>query len=253
MRKPLVAGNWKMFTTRSVAEKLAADVVAGFHDDQKVDVALCPPFPYLSIVDAAIRQSAVLLGAQNLYPEKEGPFTGEVSPTMILDVGCSYVIIGHSERRQHLGESDQLINRKVKAGLDAGLYVILCVGETLEQRENGQTEAVIGRQLTGALADIPPQMVAKLVLAYEPVWAIGTGQNATPQQAQKVHEHLRGLFRQQYGEAADRLIIQYGGSVKPDNAQTLMSMPDIDGALVGGASLRADQFLSIVRAVALRD
>jgi len=254
MRKPLVAGNWKMFTTRSVAEKLAADVVAGFHLEQKVDVAVCPPFPYLSTVAAVLRQNVVALGAQNLYPEREGPFTGEVSPTMLLDLGCRYVIIGHSERRQHFGESDSFINRKVKAGLTEGLSVILCVGETLEEWEKGQTEAVIGRQLAGALADLPAETVSNLALAYEPVWAIGTGRNATPQQAQKVHAYLRNLIRQQYGgDAADRLVIQYGGSVKPDNAQSLMSMPDIDGALVGGASLRADQFLSIVQAAALRD
>jgi triosephosphate isomerase len=254
MRKPLVAGNWKMFTTRSVAQTLAADVVAAFHLEQKVNVAICPPFPYLSTVEAAIRQSAVALGAQNLYPEREGPFTGEISPTMLVDVGCRYVIIGHSERRQHLGESDQFINRKVKAGLAAGLSVILCVGETLDEREKDQTEAVTARQLAGALADVPAHMGSNLILAYEPVWAIGTGRNATPEQAQKVHIYLRDLVRQQYGDAAaDRLIIQYGGSVKPDNAKALMSMPDIDGALVGGASLRADQFLSIVQAAALRD
>jgi triosephosphate isomerase len=253
MRKPLVAGNWKMFTTRSGAESLARDVAAGFHLGEKVDVAVCPPFPYLSIVGAAIGQSAVALGAQNLYPEREGPFTGEVSPTMLLDMGCRYVIIGHSERRQHLGENDWLINHKVKAGLAAGLSVILCVGETLEEREKDQTEAVTGRQLARGLADVPVSMVSKLVLAYEPVWAIGTGRNATPEQAQKVHMYLRALARQQYGDAAEGLIIQYGGSVKPDNAQALMSMPDIDGALVGGASLRADQFLSIVHAAAVRN
>jgi triosephosphate isomerase len=254
MRKPFVAGNWKMFTTRSVAERLAADVAAGFHLEQKVDVALCPPFPYLWTVALAIRQSAVSLGAQNLYPETEGPFTGEVSPTMLLDVDCRYVIIGHSERRQHLGESDGLINRKVKAGLAAGLNVILCVGETLDEREKDQTEAVIRRQLAGALVDVPGGSLPKLVLAYEPVWAIGTGRHANPEQAQKVHIYLRDLVRQQFGIAsADRLIIQYGGSVKPENAQALMSMPDIDGALVGGASLRADQFLAIVQAAALRN
>jgi triosephosphate isomerase len=253
MRKPFVAGNWKMFTTRSVAESLAADVAAGFRLEQKVDVALCPPFPYLLTVATAIRHSAVTLGAQNLYPEGEGPFTGEVSPTMLLDVGCRYVIIGHSERRQHLAESDALINTKVKAGLGAGLGVILCVGETLDEREKELTESVLRRQLAGALADVSAHAVSNLVLAYEPVWAIGTGRNATPEQAQKVHMYLRDMVRQQYGDAAQRLIIQYGGSVKPDNALSLMSMPDIDGALVGGASLRAEQFLAIVQAAALRD
>jgi triosephosphate isomerase len=163
------------------------------------------------------------------------------------------VIIGHSERRQHLGESDGLINRKVKAGLAAGLSVILCVGETLDEREKDHTQAVIRRQLAGALVDIPGETLPNLVLAYEPVWAIGTGRHATPEQAQKVHIYLRDLVRQQFGGAsADRLIIQYGGSVKPENAQALMSMPDIDGALVGGASLRADQFLAIAQAAALR-
>jgi triosephosphate isomerase len=253
MRKPLVAGNWKMFTTRPVAEKLAADVVAGFHLEQKVNVAVCPPFPYLPTVAAVIRPSAIALGGQNLYPENEGPFTGEVSPRMLVDVGCRYVIVGHSERRQHLAESDGFINRKLKAGLAAGLSVILCVGETLDERENDQTESVIKRQLAGALADVAAQSLSNLILAYEPVWAIGTGRNATPDQAQKVHAFVRALVRQQYGDAAERLVIQYGGSVKPDNAQALMSMPDIDGALVGGASLRADQFLSIIEAAAGRD
>src|SRR5262249_15474551 len=156
-------------------------------------------------------------GAQNLYPEKEGAFTGEVSATMLLDVGCRYVIVGHSERRLHLAESDGLINRKVQTGLAAGLSVILCVGETLDEREKDQTEAVIGRQLAGALAGVPGQSLSNLVLAYEPVWAIGTGRNATPEQAQRVHSYVRDLVRQRYGNAADQLVIQYGGSVKPDN------------------------------------
>jgi triosephosphate isomerase len=214
-----------------------------------VSVAVCPPFPYLAGVAETVRGTPIGLGAQNVYPEKEGAFTGEVSPGMLTDVGCRYVIVGHSERRHKLGETDAFINRKVHASLDEGLTVILCIGETLEERETGRTEVVLKTQLSGSLVGISPVMLDRMVLAYEPVWAIGTGRNATPDQAQEAHALVRREIAKMCGEeAAQRLPIQYGGSVKPDNAASLMRQPDVDGALVGGASLQADAFLAIVRA-----
>jgi triosephosphate isomerase len=249
MRKKFVAGNWKMFTTVTSARDLATAVVQKLGPEQGVTVAVCPPFPYLLTVAGALKGSPVGLGAQNLYPEKEGAFTGEVSPTMLRDVCCTYVIVGHSERRHKLGEGDTIINRKVKAGLAAALTVILCVGETLEEREADRTEAVLDMQLTGGLAGLNANDLERVVLAYEPVWAIGTGRNATPEQAQAAHAFARRRVGQLCGEAAaQKLIIQYGGSVKPDNAASLLHQPDVDGALVGGASLNAEQFLTIVRA-----
>jgi triosephosphate isomerase len=249
MRKPFVAGNWKMYTTVASARELARGVVRGLGSEDRVTVAVCPPFPYLLPVAEVLKGSRVALGAQNCYPEKEGAFTGEVSPTMLLDVGCRYVILGHSERRHKLGESDAFINQKVKVALAVGLHVILRVGETLAEREANRTEAVLETQLTGSLAGVDGGEMAHLVIAYEPVWAIGTGRNATPDQAQAAHAFLRRRVAQMHGEkVADALPIQYGGSVKPDNAASLLGQPDVDGALVGGASLQADQFLAIVRA-----
>jgi triosephosphate isomerase (TIM) len=248
-RRSFVAGNWKMFTTAAPARELAQAVVRGLQDEDRVTVALCPPFPYLAAVADVVRGSRVLLGAQNLYPEKEGAFTGEVSPTMLLDVGCRYAIVGHSERRHKLGETNAFINRKVRLGIAMGLDVILCVGETLEEREANRTEHVLHTQLTGSLAELSSDQLAHLVIAYEPVWAIGTGRNAAPEQAQAAHAFLRREVASQFGqERATALVIQYGGSVKPDNARALLSQPDVDGALVGGASLQAESFLAIVRA-----
>jgi triosephosphate isomerase len=189
------------------------------------------------------------LGGQNLYPEKEGAFTGEVSPLMLVDAGCTHVIVGHSERRQKFAETDSFINKKVHAGLAAGLEVILCIGETLQERESNLTENVLDTQLTGCLAGVTGEMLPRITLAYEPVWAIGTGKNATPAQAQDAHAFIRQRVAQLCGAGpAQNLIIQYGGSVKPDNAQVLLSQADVDGALVGGASLQAETFLAIVRA-----
>lgn len=248
-RKKFIAGNWKMFTTGASGEQLAAAVVQGLGNESRVAVALCPPFPYLARVGAILKSTLIALGAQNLYPEKDGAFTGEVSPTMLADVGCKYVILGHSERRHKLGEGDAFINKKVHAALSAGLQAILCVGETLQEREANQTEKILDGQLTSSLAGVPGDMLARVVLAYEPVWAIGTGQNATPDQAQEAHAFLRRRVSQLCGaKPAESLIIQYGGSVKPDNAASLLHQPDVDGALVGGASLQDDQFLAIVRA-----
>ncbi|MCC6418052.1 MAG: triose-phosphate isomerase [Gemmataceae bacterium] len=249
MRKKFVVGNWKMFTTAAAGAQLAAAVVQGVGKADRVTVAVCPPFPYLARVAEVVRGTPIGLGGQNLYPEKEGAFTGEVSPTMLVDVGCRYVIVGHSERRHKLGEDDAFINRKVKAGLAAGLQVILCIGETLEERKGNRTEAVLDRQLTAGLAGGTADVLGGVVIAYEPVWAIGTGHNATPEQAQEAHTFVRRRVGQLCGEAvAAALLIQYGGSVKADNAASLLSQPDVDGALVGGASLKADDFLAIVRA-----
>jgi triosephosphate isomerase len=249
MRKKFIAGNWKMFTSSATAEKLAAEVVKGIAGEYRITIAVCPPFPYLERVAAAVCGSLVELGAQNLYPEKEGAFTGEVSPTMLVDVGCKHVILGHSERRHKLGETDAFINRKVHAALTAGLHVILCVGETLQEREANQTEKVLDTQFTNGLAGVSAESLNHLVLAYEPVWAIGTGKNATPEQAQEAHAFLRHRVGElSSSKAAENLLIQYGGSVKPDNARSLLTQPDVDGALVGGASLQAGQFLDIARA-----
>lgn len=249
MRTKFIAGNWKMYTNGATAEALAAAVAKGLAGETRVTVAVCPPFPYLARVGQALKGSAVGLGAQNLYPEKEGAFTGEVSAPMLADAGCQYVIVGHSERRQKFGETDAFINKKVHAGLAAGLKVILCIGETLQEREANQTDKVLDTQVTGSLAGISGEALAKVTLAYEPVWAIGTGKNATPQQAQDAHAFIRKRVAQLCGTGpANALIIQYGGSVKPDNAAVLLGQPDVDGALVGGASLQADGFLAIVRA-----
>jgi len=249
MRQKFVAGNWKMFTNLASAQALAQGVAKGVGSDGKVRVAVCPPFPYLQTVAAALKGSAVGLGGQNCYHEKEGAFTGEVSPRMLVDIGCQYVILGHSERRAKLGESDAFINKKLHAALAEGLSVILCIGETLDERKTERTEQVLGTQLTGSLAGVAAAQLAKVVIAYEPVWAIGTGVNATPQQAQDAHAFVRSKVGQLIGgDSAQSLIIQYGGSVKPDNAATLLGQPDVDGALVGGASLKADDFLAIIRA-----
>jgi triosephosphate isomerase len=248
-RQPFVAGNWKMFTDRAGARELAGAVVEGLGGETRVRVAVCPPFPYLLPVAEVLAGSPVALGAQNCYTEKEGAYTGEVSPAMLLDVGCRYVILGHSERRHKLGESDEFINSKVHAALAAGLHVILCLGETLAERQAGRAEGVLESQLSGSLKGLDAGAPSRVVLAYEPVWAIGTGHNATPAQAQEAHAFIRGWVRQKLGEeVAASLPIQYGGSVKPDNARELFLQPDVDGGLIGGASLKADSFLAIVRA-----
>jgi triosephosphate isomerase (TIM) len=251
MRKKIVVGNWKMFTNSTTARQLALAVVEALKAEIPVTVAVCPPFPYLPAVADVLRGSPVGLGAQNLYPLPEGAFTGEVSPAMLRDVGCEYVIVGHSERRQKLGESNAFIQQKVAAGLDAGLKVILCLGERLQERESHQTEQVIRSQLHECLRGITAAWSKQLVVAYEPVWAIGTGRNASPEQAQEAHAFIRNEIKQIWSEeAAKPLPIQYGGSVKPENAASLLGQPDVDGALVGGASLDGAQFVAIVRAAA---
>lgn len=250
MRRPLIAGNWKMNTNRASAVALAEGVAKKAEAVKNADLAVCPPSCYLDAVGRAIAGSKVALGAQNMYHEKDGAFTGELSAAMLLDLGCTYVILGHSERRHILGETDQAINKKVHAALAAGLTPIVCVGELLAEREAGKTQEVIRRQFDGSLAGLSAEQMAKLVIAYEPVWAIGTGKVATPQQAEEVHGALRKLMADRYnGSIADLVRILYGGSVKPENAAELLRQPDIDGALVGGASLKADQFLGIAAGV----
>jgi triosephosphate isomerase (TIM) len=247
MRKKFIAGNWKMNLDRASALALAEAVAKRSAQFAQVDVALCPPFVYLEAVRKAIAGTKVGLGGQNLFYEAKGAFTGEISAAMLVDCGCQFVILGHSERRDILHESNADVNRKLKSALSAGLTPIVCVGEHLEQRESGRTAAVIHNQFEGSFADISAQQMQKTVIAYEPVWAIGTGKVATPAQAEEVHADLRKLIEVRYNrEVAAAVRIQYGGSVKASNSAELMSQPNIDGALVGGASLVADDFLGII-------
>jgi triosephosphate isomerase len=249
MRKKFIAGNWKMNTSRAEGTALAAALAARVGRASNVEIAVCPPALYLDAVGQAIAGSAVGLGAQNCYHEAKGAFTGEVSPQMLLDIGCKYVILGHSERRAIFKESSQDVNRKVLAALAVGLTPIVCVGETLEERKAERTTAVVREQIEGSLAGLTPEQMLQLVIAYEPVWAIGTGVVATPEQAEAVHADLRSLLETRYNSAvASSVRIQYGGSVNAENAATLLGQPNIDGALVGGASLKADSFLAIVAA-----
>ncbi|MGL6072651.1 MAG: triose-phosphate isomerase [Fimbriiglobus sp.] len=246
-RVKFIAGNWKMYTTRTSGVELAKAVAAGAKPGVRVGLGV--PFPYLGGVLEAVKGTPVAIGAQNCHFEKEGAFTGETSPQMLTDVGVHFVIIGHSERRHGMNESDEFLNKKTKAAIAAGLEVIFCIGELLAEREANQTEAVLDHQLTAGLAGLTSEQMTKVVVAYEPVWAIGTGKVATTEQAQSAHAFVRSKVAKLFGEVtAANLIIQYGGSVKPDNAAALLSQPDIDGALVGGASLKADSFLAIINA-----
>lgn len=246
MRRLFIAGNWKMNLVRENAVALAEAIAARADSLGEVDFAVCPPSVYLDAVGQALRGSKVGLGAQNMYHQPKGAFTGEVSAAMLVDLGCRYVILGHSERRHVLGETDLDVNRKVQAALAAGLNPIVCVGETLAQRTANETLDVISGQFHGSLADLTEENIQDVVIAYEPVWAIGTGETASPEQAEQVHTNLRQMLADQYNTAvADTVRIQYGGSVNEDNAASLLSQPNIDGALVGGASLEADRFLTI--------
>jgi triosephosphate isomerase len=248
MRKPFIAGNWKMNLTTREAVALAKKLVESLAGVTQVEIGIAPVYTVLPAVAAVVRGSNVQLLAQNLFWVDSGAYTGEVSGPMLKDAGCSHVIVGHSERRQYFGETDESVNKKLKAAFASGLVPIFCVGETLAEREQGRTFAVVERQVKGGLQDIPATDAAKIVVAYEPVWAIGTGKTATPAQAQEVHAHIRSLLARLYGqELADQVRIQYGGSVKADNIAVLMQQPDLDGALVGGASLKADSFTAIVR------
>ena len=251
MRKPFVAGNWKMNTDSQTSVELVERIASGFKETagQDVTVAVCPPFVYLQSVAKALKSSGIAVGAQDIYFEPKGAFTGEISASMLKDVGCQYCLCGHSERRHVIGETDELINKKVAAAVVGGLLPILCVGELLEEREASQTNEVVTRQLKGGLAGLRAEKMQAVTIAYEPVWAIGTGLTATPEQAQEVHEFIRKLIGQMYNEEiAEEIRILYGGSVKPGNAAELMSQKDIDGSLVGGASMKADDFLAIIQA-----
>ena len=247
MRKPFIAGNWKMFKTVHDATVYVKELRSLVKDVEWATVVVAPPFTAVHAAAEASRNSNVAIAAQNLYWEREGAFTGEVSAGMIKESGAEYVIIGHSERRTLFGETDATVNRKILAAIGADLTPIVCIGETLEQRERNETMEVIDRQIKGSLDSLKGEQGAELVLAYEPVWAIGTGRTATPAQAGEVHTHIRSRLRQWFGaEAADLCVVLYGGSVKPDNIADLMSQPDIDGALVGGASLDVRAFYDIV-------
>jgi triosephosphate isomerase (TIM) len=250
MRTKVIAGNWKMYKDLNESAELLHGLKSKLAALPKgVKAIVCPPFTSLALAQKILEGSPIALGAQNMYPEDEGAFTAEVSPKMLKSVGCKYVILGHSERRQYFKETDEFINKKVKKALASGLIPIVCVGETLAEREKNITDQIVTTQVKGCLKDIPTSDIEKLIIAYEPVWAIGTGKVATPQQAQDVHKIIRTLLGQLYSDSiSEKVVIQYGGSVKPDNAKELLHQPDIDGALVGGACLKADSFAAIVQA-----
>ena len=251
MRKPFIAGNWKMNTNSASAVSLAAGLAKELSDVNTVDVAVCPPFVYLQSVAAALSASNIALGSQNVYFEEKGAFTGETSCAMLKDTSCAYAIIGHSERRHVMGETDAMINKKISAAISGGLLPIFCVGELLEDRQGGTTNEVVASQIKNGLEGICAESIQAVTVAYEPVWAIGTGLTATPDQAQEVHAMIRGLLADLYGNEIAQLIrIQYGGSAKPDNTAELMAQPDVDGLLVGGASLKVEDFAAMVKTIA---
>ncbi len=247
-RLPFIAGNWKMNKTVGEALDLVRELKTAISGVKEVEVAVAPPFTALDAVRKELEGSSIRLAAQNLYWEEKGAFTGEISPPMLREVGCHYVIIGHSERRQFFGESDETVNRRINAALAQGLKVMFCIGETLKEREEGKTFSLIERQMEGGLKGLSGKEMRNMVMAYEPVWAIGTGKTATPEQAEEVHRFIRGKLERLYSrEVAEEIRIQYGGSVTPENIKGLMNQPNIDGALVGGASLKAESFSKIVR------
>ena len=248
MRTPLIAGNWKMNLLIGDAVKLVNELKPLVAGVKGAEIVVCPVFTALHAVGQALKGSNIAMGGQNCYVKESGAFTGEISPRMLLDAGCAWTIIGHSERRQYFNETDQFLNQKLRFALASGLKVMFCVGETLAERESGKMDEVLTRQMLDGLAGLSESDFARAAIAYEPVWAIGTGVTATPQQAQDAHAFIRGLVRKQFGETiAARMRIQYGGSVKADNAAELMAKPDVDGALVGGASLKAQGFADIVK------
>ncbi|HMK76483.1 MAG TPA: triose-phosphate isomerase [Thermodesulfobacteriota bacterium] len=247
-RLPFIAGNWKMNKTVGEAVDLVRELQEAISGVKEVEVAVAPPFTALYAVRRELEGSRIRLAAQNLYWEEKGAFTGEISPLMLKEVGCDYVIIGHSERRQYFGETDETVNRRIKAALAQGLKVIFCIGETLKEREEGRTFLVIERQIEGGLKGLGDNEMRDIVIAYEPVWAIGTGKTATPEQAEEVHRFIRGKVEKLYSrKVSEEMRIQYGGSVTPENIKGLMNQPNIDGALVGGTSLKAESFSKIVR------
>lgn len=250
MRRIVIAGNWKMNNNLEESQNLISKLVEGLSKDKmNCEVIICPPYTSLSLSANLIKGSVVKLGAQNMYFEESGAFTGEISASMLKSTGCEYVILGHSERRSIFGEKDELINKKIKKALSSDLKPIFCVGETLAERESEVTNEIIKEQVYEGLNGLSENDLDKIIIAYEPVWAIGTGKTATPNQAQEVHQFIRNLISDKFSfAAADKIVIQYGGSVKPDNAKELLSQKDIDGALVGGACLKADSFLGIIKA-----
>ena len=250
MRRKVIAGNWKMNNNLAESQNLISKLIEGLSKEKtNCDVIICPPFTSLSLSASLISGSIIKLGAQNMYFEENGAFTGEISASMLLSSGCEYVILGHSERRHIFGETDDLINKKIKKALSSGLKPIFCVGETLDERESGVTNEIIKRQVYEGLNGLSEKDLDTIIIAYEPVWAIGTGKTATPNQAQEVHNFIRNLISDKFSSAAaEKIIIQYGGSVKPDNAKELLSQKDIDGALVGGACLKAESFIGIIQA-----
>ena len=248
MRQPLVAGNWKMNGSVGSVRELLAGIKAGIGDIDKCEVVVCPPYIFIPQAQTELAGTPIPWGGQNLSTEASGAFTGEVAASMLLDFGCTYVIVGHSERRTLYGEDDALVAKKFAVARAAGLKPILCVGETLDEREKGVTEGVVARQLDAVIKLEGVKALADGVIAYEPVWAIGTGKTATPEQAQEVHAFIRKRIAEQDAEVAKKVRIQYGGSMKPDNATELMAKPDIDGGLIGGASLKAKNFLGICKA-----
>ncbi|HVO73167.1 MAG TPA: triose-phosphate isomerase [Ignavibacteriaceae bacterium] len=249
MRKKVIAGNWKMNNDLNGSKDLITKLVNGLKNQKyNCDVIICPPFTSLEQAGSLLKGSSIKLGAQNMHEAENGAYTGEVSASMIKSAGSEYVILGHSERRTIFKEQDELINKKLKAALKSGLKPIFCIGETLEEREKNITNEVLKRQVTKGLEGISEQELKNIIIAYEPVWAIGTGRTATPAQAEDAHNFIRNLIKEKYSnKAADDIIIQYGGSVKPDNSGELLSQPDIDGALVGGACLKADSFIAIIK------
>jgi len=250
MRGYLVAGNWKMNGSNAANAELVDGIVAGMPQSDSVELLICPPFPYLAAMAAKLSGSGVALGAQNVSQHQAGAYTGETAPSMLSDVGCTYVLVGHSERRAIMGESSEMVAVKFQAAQDAGLIAVLCVGETQQQREAKQTEAVVDEQLNAVIDGSGIQAFSNAVIAYEPVWAIGTGKTATTEIAQEVHAFIRERLGVQFGAGAEAIRIQYGGSVKPGNVDALMAQPDIDGALVGGASLKPDSFAALIQLVA---
>ena len=247
MRRPLIVGNWKMFKTIPEAVNLINIIKAGVYKITDCEIVVCPPFTALAAISEQLQDTKIELGAQDMYCETEGAFTGEISPLMLKDVGCRYVILGHSERRQIFKETNELINKKVMAALKYSLVPILCLGETLEEREARRAFEVVKLQFDQSLKNLKPEEMERVVIAYEPVWAIGTGRTATPEQAEQMHSYIRRLLNEQYGEALGQKIqIIYGGSVKPDNIGQLTAKPNLDGALVGGASIKAESFIQIV-------
>ncbi|MEW6586804.1 MAG: triose-phosphate isomerase [Nitrospirota bacterium] len=244
MRRPMMAANWKMNKTMGETRDFLGEFIPAVVDVKDTDIVVAPPFTSLETASAALKGTNIMLAAQNVFYEEKGAYTGEISPLMLSDLGCEYVIVGHSERRQYFLETDGTVNKKIRAALKAGLGVIMCIGESLQEREAGRTFDVLSGQLERGLAEIEP---GKIVIAYEPIWAIGTGRTATPDQAQEAHSHIRDRLKSLYGNKSDEFCILYGGSVTPENTDSLMGCKDVDGALVGGASLKVESFSKIVK------